>query len=231
MRIVVTSSGTDLDAPASPIFGRCRAYVFVDTESMETTAVENPAVGSASGAGIQAAQFVIQQGAQAVITGNMGPNAFSVFRASGVPIYPFEGGTGRQAVEAFKAGQLQSVADATTQAGMGMGPGGVQPGTGMGRGRGRGMGMGRGRRIGMGQGGWPGAGRGRGAGMGAGMQPGMTGGGVEYGAGRPAARETSAPQTKPSRGEEIAALKETAQELQSQLAQVLERLEQLQEGT
>ncbi len=223
MRIVVTSSGTDLDAPASPIFGRCRAYVFVDTETMETTAVENPAVGSASGAGIQAAQFVIQQGAQAVITGNMGPNAFSVFRASGVPIYPFEGGTGRQAVEAFKAGQLQSVADATTQAGMGMGPGGVQPGTGMGRGRGRGMGMGRGRRSGMGRGRWPG--------MGAGMGAGVTRGGVEYGAGRPASRETSAPPTRPNREEEIAALKETAQELQGQLAQVLERLEQLQEET
>ncbi|MBN1889412.1 MAG: DUF5320 family protein [Thermoflexales bacterium] len=41
----------------------------------------------------------------------------------------------REAVEAFKAGQLQSVADANVQAGMGMG-GGMGMGRGMGAGRG-----------------------------------------------------------------------------------------------
>ena len=31
MKIVVTANGADLDAPASPVFGRCPTYVFVDT--------------------------------------------------------------------------------------------------------------------------------------------------------------------------------------------------------
>jgi predicted Fe-Mo cluster-binding NifX family protein len=112
MRIVVTSDGGSLDAQASPVFGRCRAYVFVDPESMAFEALENPAIGAPSGAGIQAAQLVAGHGAEAVVTGNVGPIAFNVFRSAGVPIYCFGGGTVREAVEAFKAGALQSAGDA-----------------------------------------------------------------------------------------------------------------------
>ncbi|HUX76546.1 MAG TPA: NifB/NifX family molybdenum-iron cluster-binding protein [Anaerolineae bacterium] len=125
MKIVVSADGVDLDAPASPVFGRCPVYVFVDTETMAFESVENLAVGAPGGAGIQAAQFVVERGAQAAVTGNMGPNAFSVLQSAGIPIYLFGGGTVRQAVEAFKAGQLQAAggASAPAHAGMGMGRG------------------------------------------------------------------------------------------------------------
>ena len=145
MKIVVTANGADLDAPASPVFGRCPVYIFVDTETMEFEAVENPAINAAGGAGIQAAQFVVERGARAVVTGNVGPNAFNVFQSAGVPIYPFGGGTVREAAEAFRVGELQSIADANVQAGMGVGGGRRM---GMGRGMGRGIGMGMGRRAG-----------------------------------------------------------------------------------
>jgi predicted Fe-Mo cluster-binding NifX family protein len=112
-------------------------------------AVENPAIAASGGAGIQAAQFVIERGAQAVVTGNVGPNAFNVFQSAGVSIYLFGGGTVRQAVEAYKEGQLSTVSGANVQAhaGMGMGGQGMGMGRGMGRGRGRGMGMSMGRRA------------------------------------------------------------------------------------
>ncbi|MBN1811462.1 MAG: NifB/NifX family molybdenum-iron cluster-binding protein [Anaerolineae bacterium] len=139
MKIVVSANVADLDAPASPVFGRCPTYIFVEMEivgkegPLSFEAVENPAINTAGGAGIQAAQFVVERGAQAVVTGNMGPNAFNVFQSAGVPIYLFGGGTVRDAVEAFRSGELQSIADANVQAHAGMG---------MGRGMGRGMGMG-----------------------------------------------------------------------------------------
>jgi predicted Fe-Mo cluster-binding NifX family protein len=104
MRIVVTADGAGIDAPASPVFGRCQNYVFVDTETLQWEAVENPARGAPGGAGIQAAQFVIERGAQAVVTGQIGPNAMGVFQAAGVPAYLFAGGTVREAVTAFQAG-------------------------------------------------------------------------------------------------------------------------------
>ena len=142
MRIVVSAQGETLDAPASPVFGRCPTYVFVDTETLEFEAVPNPAMNQAGGAGIQAAQFVVNQGAQAVLTGNLGPNAFGVLQAAGVPGYLVGEGTVRQAVEAHQSGQLQPLAGAnvSSHAGMGMG-------RGMGGRRGMGMGYGMGRRM------------------------------------------------------------------------------------
>ena len=81
---------------------------------------------SGGGAGIQAAQYVIGQGVQSVVTGNVGPNAFGVFRAAGVPVYLFRSGTVRQAVEAHKSGQLTAASGASgpAHAGMRRGQGG-----------------------------------------------------------------------------------------------------------
>ena len=149
MKIVVTANGAGLDAAASPVFGRCPTYVFVDTDTMQCESVENPAVGASGGAGIQAAQFVLEWGAQAAVTGNVGPNAFGVFQASGVEVYLFGDGTVREAVEAYKAGQLHP-----------MGGANVPAHSGMGGGMGRGMGRGGGGSGGRGGGGGRGPGRG-----------------------------------------------------------------------
>ena len=132
MKIVVTSTGSGLDALTSPVFGRCPMYIFVDTETMQVEAVENPALASGGGAGVQAAQFVVERGAQAVVTGSVGPNAFNVLQSAGVPSYLFEGGTVREAVEAYNAGRLSATGAASGPAHAGMG-----------RGRGRRGGFGR----------------------------------------------------------------------------------------
>lgn len=123
MRVAVSANGANLEAPASPVFGRCPVYVFVDTETMASEAVENPAQSAGGGAGIQAAQLVVERGAQAVLTGNVGPNAFQVLQAAQVQVYPFEGGTVRQAVEAFREGRLVAAHSATGAQHAGMGQG------------------------------------------------------------------------------------------------------------
>ena len=154
MKIVVSAQGDNLEAPASPVFGRCPTYVFVDTQTMKFEALPNPAMNQGGGAGIQAAQFVVEHGAQAVLSGNLGPNAFDVLEAAGIPGYLVVEGTVRQAVEAFKAQRLQPMGGANVAAHAGMGGG---------AGFGSGRGMGRGMRRGMG--------RGMGGGMGGGFQP------------------------------------------------------------
>jgi len=208
MKIAITSNGATLDAPTSPVFGRCPMVVLVETETLQFEAVENPAIAAPSGAGIQAAQLVVERGAQAVVTGNVGPNALEVFQSASVPIYLFNGGTVREAAEAFKARKLELLTVPSAQAKAGASAG---QGMGMGRGLGRGRGMGHG----------PGRGRGMGQGLGMG--------------GRAAAPPTpSAPPPSPvpagSREEEIAALKETTSELQRQLDEAKRRLDELTAG-
>jgi len=141
MKIVVSSQGETLDAPASSVFGRCPTFVFIDSETMSTEAVPNPAMSQGGGAGIQAAQFVVNQGAEAVLTGNLGPNAFDVLQAAGVPGYLVGEGTVGQAVAAFAAGQLQAMTGANVAAHAGMG-GGREMSTRGGARRGMGMGPG-----------------------------------------------------------------------------------------
>jgi predicted Fe-Mo cluster-binding NifX family protein len=138
MKIAVSAQGETLDAPASPVFGRCPTYLFVEFDTMAFEAVPNPAMNQGGGAGIQAAQFVAERGAQAVLSGNLGPNAFDVLEAAEIPVYLIPEGTVRQAVEAFKAGGLERMSGANVPAHAGMGGG-----PGMGRGMGRGMGAGR----------------------------------------------------------------------------------------
>jgi predicted Fe-Mo cluster-binding NifX family protein len=119
-RVVVSSEGYDLDAPASHMFGRCPTYVFVDLDTMEFEAVDNPAANAAGGAGIQAAQYVVEQGVQAVLTGNVGPNAFEVFQSAAVPVFMIPAGTVRQAVEEYQTGTLQESGGANVGAHAGM---------------------------------------------------------------------------------------------------------------
>jgi predicted Fe-Mo cluster-binding NifX family protein len=124
MRIAVSARGDTLDSPTSPVFGRCTTYVFVDSETMSFEVVPNPAMSQGGGAGIQAAQFVVNRGAQVVLTGNLGPNAFAVLRAAGVPAYLVLEGSVRQAAEAYQAGRLAPMAgpNVADHAGMGGGP-------------------------------------------------------------------------------------------------------------
>jgi predicted Fe-Mo cluster-binding NifX family protein len=113
-----------LDAPTDPRFGRCEYFVLVDTETREAKAVENTAALQGSGAGIAAVQLIANAGADAVIAGNLGPNAFQTLAAGGIKAYGYEGGTVRQAVEALQAGKLAEIGAATVPSHFGMGAGG-----------------------------------------------------------------------------------------------------------
>jgi predicted Fe-Mo cluster-binding NifX family protein len=108
MKVAVTTSGNDLSSPVDPHFGRCPQYLVVDTETMEFKVVPNTAVGSAHGAGIAAAQLVASMGVKVVLTGNVGPNAYSALSASGVKIVTGVSGAVGDAVKRFSSGGYQS---------------------------------------------------------------------------------------------------------------------------
>ena len=137
MKVCVTAMGKDLDAEVDPRFGRCQYFIFVDTDTMAFDAVENTAIAAPGGAGIQAAQTVVNKGVDVLISGNIGPNAFQVLSTAGVKVATGAYGTVREAIEMYKSGKLNVSGGSTVGAHAGMGMG-----MGMGMGRGRGMGRG-----------------------------------------------------------------------------------------
>ncbi|HDQ34729.1 MAG TPA: dinitrogenase iron-molybdenum cofactor biosynthesis protein [Chloroflexi bacterium] len=113
MKIAISASSASLDSPVDPRFGRCPYFLLVDAETEAFEALPNASAMSGGGAGIQAAQIIVQQGVQLIITGNVGPNAFRVFETAGVAVLQVGGMTAREALAAFKSGQLTPVGSAT----------------------------------------------------------------------------------------------------------------------
>jgi predicted Fe-Mo cluster-binding NifX family protein len=123
MKIAISSTGKDLDCQIDPRFGRCQYFIFVDPETMEFEVAENQGLAAMGGAGVQAAQLVVQKGANALITGNLGPNAASALSASGIKVYLVPGGTIKEVAETYKSGTLKEVSGSTVPPHFGMGGG------------------------------------------------------------------------------------------------------------
>jgi len=123
MRIAVTAQGSDPDSAMDPRFGRCRNFVIVDSDSDsdEFEVLSNEGVMASGGAGTQSAQFLVNKGAGALITGNVGPNAARALEAAGIKVYTTAAGTVRDALQAYKAGKLSPVSGATVDSHHGMG--------------------------------------------------------------------------------------------------------------
>jgi len=143
MKIAVSATSGDLSQPVNPVFGRCPGFVIAEVEGtgIKTQSfLPNPAAQTGMGAGIAAAQAVASQDVQAVISGNVGPNAFMVLSQSGIKIYQAAGLSVEQAIKQLAEGKLQEMPAASAPGHFGMGGG---RGAGFGRGAG---GRGRGRR-------------------------------------------------------------------------------------
>ncbi|MBU4403956.1 MAG: NifB/NifX family molybdenum-iron cluster-binding protein [Actinobacteria bacterium] len=111
MKIAVTSKGKDLDSQVDSRFGRFAYILIVDTDGFEFEVVDNSEnVNALKGAGIQAAVMVSDKGAEVLLTGFCGPNAFKTLEAAGVKVANDVSGTVRDAVKAFNEGK-ESFAD------------------------------------------------------------------------------------------------------------------------
>jgi predicted Fe-Mo cluster-binding NifX family protein len=110
MKIVLTTTSANLEAQVDPRFGRGAYFLVVDPDTLEWQAYPNPGVGASGGAGSLAAQFVANQKAKAVISGDFGPNAYNALQAADIAMYLFGAcTTPGQAIESFKTGKLQQV--------------------------------------------------------------------------------------------------------------------------
>jgi len=107
MKIGITSTGENLDADVDQRFGRCKYFLIVDAESMEFEVLSNENAMASGGAGIQAAQTIANKNIDAVVTGNVGPNAFQTLSAAGIKVFTGASGTIKESIEKYKKGELK----------------------------------------------------------------------------------------------------------------------------
>jgi predicted Fe-Mo cluster-binding NifX family protein len=115
MKVAISAQNNDIESLVDPRFGRAPWFIVVDSETGEWQAHDNSGNAAASGgAGVQAASTVAAQGVEALITGNVGPNAHKALAAGGIAIYQVGNGiTAREALDALASGELTSVGGPT----------------------------------------------------------------------------------------------------------------------
>ncbi len=107
MKVAVTAKGPELSSPVDPRFGRAAYILIVDTETMACESLDNSTnVNAFKGAGIQAATMVADKGAEVLLTGYCGPNAFKTVEAAGVKVVSDIAGTVEEAVKTFLNGEV-----------------------------------------------------------------------------------------------------------------------------
>ncbi len=124
MIVAISSSGTSLDSNVDQRFGRCPYFIFYNTDNDNFEFAENESRQAMGGAGIQTGQMIANKGAKAVITGNVGPNAFRVLASTNLKVYSGITGSIRDAVEKFKKGELKEISGPDVGSHFGSGGGG-----------------------------------------------------------------------------------------------------------
>lgn len=125
MKIAITAKGNTLEDPVDPRFGRCPVFLIVDTDTLETEAIDNTNAALGGGAGIQSAQLMAERDVKAVLTGNCGPNAYQTLNAAGIEVIVGVSGRIRDVLEQFKAGSLSATQGPNVASHFGTGPGGA----------------------------------------------------------------------------------------------------------
>ena len=116
MKLIFTSTGSTLDAPLDPSFGRARNFLLYDADSGASQVISNQQnLNAAQGAGIQAAQTIVKAGAEALVTGHCGPKAFRVLAAADVKVYNTDAPTVADALARYRAGDLTEATAANVE--------------------------------------------------------------------------------------------------------------------
>lgn len=87
MKIFITAQSNDINSKMDSRFGRCRFFHIYDTETKKTQILENPGFDARGGAGIQTANFILDNNADVLITGQLGPNASEIIKNSNVRVF------------------------------------------------------------------------------------------------------------------------------------------------
>lgn len=106
MKIAIPVDGQSLESNASQNFGRAAYFLIYDTETKKANFINNTAAASQGGAGIKAAQIIIDNKISVLLAPRLGENAAEVFKGANIKLYQTKVGTAQENIDAFTAKEL-----------------------------------------------------------------------------------------------------------------------------
>ncbi len=111
MRIAMPVDDNNMDTTVCPSFGRCPFYLIYDTEAKTGEFLINTAAKSAGGAGIRAAQLVVDSHVDSALAPRCGQNAANVLQAANIKLYQTNSNSVKESIASFEAGDLPLLAE------------------------------------------------------------------------------------------------------------------------
>lgn len=106
MKFIIPTDENKENTTVCQSFGRAPYFLLINTQTDKKEFFENSAASSAGGAGIAAAQLIVDSGAEAVLVPRCGENAAKVLKAANIKLYKTTGDSPEENIDAFIAGKL-----------------------------------------------------------------------------------------------------------------------------
>jgi len=106
MKIAIPVDEKNMEANVNVSFARAPYFLIYDTETKETIFLDNSAAASTGGAGIKAAQTIVDNKADALLTPRCGEKAAEVLKSADIKIYKTTFASVKDNIDAFIARKL-----------------------------------------------------------------------------------------------------------------------------
>ena len=106
MKIAIPTDENSIGTDVCISFGRTPYFMIFDTDTKASTFLDNSAAASEGGAGIKAAQIIVDSKATVLLTPRCGENAAEVLKAADIKMYKTIAGSAMDNIEAFLNGKL-----------------------------------------------------------------------------------------------------------------------------
>jgi predicted Fe-Mo cluster-binding NifX family protein len=108
MKVAISSSGDTLDSIIDRRFERCPYFIIIDTVTMKFDSKSNIGTVKKDGTGSSALNLILNNGVEAVITGDMRQKAFKILSNANKKIITGVSGKIRNIVEELRINELEN---------------------------------------------------------------------------------------------------------------------------
>jgi len=109
MKIAIPVDNESMEANVSVSFGRSTYFLIYETDNQKFEYFKNEAANSQGGAGIKAAQFLVDANIDILLTPRCGENAANVFSETNIKLYQTRGTSIPYNLNAYLGGELMQL--------------------------------------------------------------------------------------------------------------------------